>query len=136
MQQEHTLKITVIDDDAMMRTMLEDFIKNKYPNSEIASWPSGEEALKNLTLQQDLVILDFHLDAAGGGALNGIEIFKKLREKFSNMPVIFISGQDESKVGASILMQGANDYIVKNENVFERLDEVLISILGKSAQQK
>ena len=136
MQQKHTLKITVIDDDAMMRTMLVDFIRNKYPNAEIASWPSGEEALANISFQQDLVILDFHLDSAGGGILNGIEIFKKLRERFSNMPVIFISGQDESKVAASILMHGANDYIVKNENVFERLDKVLISVLGKSGTQK
>lgn len=136
MKPNSNLKIALIDDDTMMRTMLEDFIKNKYPNAELSSWPSGEEALEHITIQDDLVILDFHLDSANKGNLNGIDIFKKLREKFANIPVVFISGQDESKVAASILMQGANDYIVKNENVFERLDEVLISILGKSSVQK
>ncbi len=130
------MKITLIDDDAMMRTMLEDFLKDKYPDAEVSSWPNGEEAMQHISGVPDLVILDYTLDAEKRDSLNGIEIFKLLRSRFSDVPVVFISGQEASRVAASTMMHGAHDYIIKNENVFMRLEETLKSIFGKNGSSK
>ncbi len=135
MQRTLSIKITLVDDDPMMRSMLEDFLKEKYPQSEISSWSNGEDALKNTSEHQDLIVLDYILDAEKKGSMNGIEIFKRIRSQFPEVPVVFISGQEESKVAVSALMHGAHDYLVKNENVFQRLDETLIKILGKPRTQ-
>jgi len=127
-----SLKISLIDDDPMTRTMLEDFIREKYPFAILTCWSTGEEALANMKDSQDLIVMDYHLDSVSSGSLNGIEIFKKLKSRFPSTPVIFLSGQEESKVAASTLLHGAHDYIVKNENLFQRLGQSLNSVIGKS----
>ena len=130
------LKITLIDDDTMMRSLVEDFISEKYSHATITSYISGEAALASILVEQDLIILDYHLDSVKGESLNGIEIFKKLKDLFPAVPVIFISGQEESKIDASTLQHGANDYIVKNEKIFQRLETSMAKILGRPSSQK
>ena len=131
MYTNRTLKISLIDDDPQMREMLKDFFIEKYPLSEITSFATGEESLKKIITEPDLIVLDYHLDSIDALAMNGLQVLNKLKERFPNVPVIFLSGQEKAEVAANTMKYGAWDYIVKNENAFHRLEIHINNILGQ-----
>ena len=130
------MKIVLADDDAQMREMLTDFLSGKYPDSQISAYSGGEEALIKITEEPDLAILDYNLDSINPGAMNGLQIFQKLKEKYPKLPVIFLSGQDRAGIAANIIKYGAWDYVVKNENAFQRLEILIGKIFGNAELQK
>ncbi len=136
MENTITLRITLIEDDLLLREMIYDFLKKKYPFATVSLFNSGEDALEHLHLQQDLVLLDFNLSSKEPGRKNGIEILKALKKNFPGMPVVFVSGQDNPEVALSTIKHGAWDYIIKNDNIFNRLDVTLNQVLGEVKESK
>ncbi len=124
------IRITLIDDDPNMSEMLRDFFQDKYPSSELTSFTSGETALNDMYQAPDLIVLDYHLDSTDPGAMNGIQVLKKIKDRFPDVPVIFLSGQEKAEVAANTMKYGAYDYVVKNENAFHRLALLTNNILG------
>ena len=130
------IKVTVIDDDLQMNEMLKDFIGQKYPAAEINAYTSGEDALGKIFEEPDMIILDYHLDSKNTEAMNGVQILKKLKERYPDVHIVFVSGQDRAEVAANTMKYGAYDYIVKNENAFHRLEIVVKNILGNTELKK
>ena len=130
MYTNRTLKITLIDDDPHMREMLSDFFIQKYPLSEISSYSTGEDALKKTISPPDLIVLDYHLDSVNVIAINGLQVLMKLKERYPQVPVIFLSGQDKTEIATNTMKYGAWDYIVKNDSAFHRLEIHINNILG------
>jgi DNA-binding NtrC family response regulator len=130
------IRISVIEDELQMSEMLKDFILRKYPAAEISIYTSGEEALDKIYETQDLVIVDYHLDSDNPDAMNGVQLLKKLKERYPNVQVIFLSGQEKAEVAANTMKYGAYDYIVKNDSAFNRLEIVFKNVLGESSLKK
>lgn len=124
------LKITIIDDDNQMREMLRDFFNSKYASSQVTTFATGEEALEKMSVLPSLIVLDYHLDSMDAVAMNGLQVLKKLKERFPTVPVIFLSGQEKAEIAANTMKYGAWDYIVKNESAFHRLEILINNILG------
>src|SRR5262249_9457645 len=125
------MRISVIEDELQMSEMLKDFIRQKYPIAEINTYTSGEEALDKIFEAQDLVIVDYHLDSNNRDAMNGVLFLRKLKDRYPNAQVIFLSGQEKAEVAANTMKYGAYDYIVKNDNAFNRLEIVFKNVLGE-----
>ena len=136
MYTNRNLKIIVIDDDAHMREMLKDFFISKYGVPEVVVFSTGEEAMHKITAEPNVIILDYHLDSVDPAAMNGMQVLKKLKERFPNVPVVFLSGQEKAEVAANTMKYGAWDYIVKNESAFHRLEIVVNNILGHDELSK
>ena len=136
MEPNISLKITLIEDDLLLREMIYDFLKKKYPFATVSLYNSGETALEDLHAAQDLVLLDFNLSSKEPGRKNGIDILKELKKRFPGMPVVFVSGQDNPEVAISTIKHGAWDYIIKNDNIFTRLDVTLNQVLGEVKETK
>ena len=130
------IKTAVIDDDLQMTEMLKDFIGQKYPDAEISIYTSGEDALDKIFEVQDLIILDYHLDSKNTEAMNGVQVLKKLKDRYPDVPIVFVSGQEKAEIAANTMKYGAYDYIVKNENAFNRLEIVVKNILGNAELKK
>jgi len=130
------IRISVIEDELQMSEMLKDFIRQKYPVAEISMYSSGEEALDKIYETQDLVIVDYRLDSNNPDAMNGVQFLKKLKDRYPNAQVIFLSGQEKAEVAANTMKYGAYDYIVKNENAFNRLEIVFKNVLGESSLKR
>ncbi len=130
------MKIVLTDDDAQMREMLTDFLSGKYPEAQITAFSSGEETINKVNEEPDLAILDYNLDSINAGAINGLQVFQKLKEKYPKLPVIFLSGQDRAGIAANIIKFGAWDYVIKNENAFQRLEILIGKIFGNSQLEK
>ena len=124
------LKVCIIDDDSQMMEMLKDFFTSKYVASQVVAYTTGEEALKNIVTEPNLIVLDYHLDSMDATAMNGLQVLKQFKDRFPNVPVIFLSGQEKAEVAANTMKYGAWDYIVKNENAFNRLEILINNILG------
>ncbi len=121
MASEMKLSITLIDDDVALCEMQKDSLLRKFPDAQIAMYHTGEDALARIVDQPDIVVLDYQLDSVRADAMNGIQILSKLKEKFPELPVIFMSSQDRMEVASNTIKYGAYDYIVKNETAFHKL---------------
>lgn len=101
-------KILIVDDSQVMTKMLEAILKNDY---DIIIATSGEQCLK-IALREipDLILLDVLMEG-----LDGYEVCRKLKSDAITMdiPVIFITGLDETNDERKGLEVGAIDYITK-----------------------
>src|ERR1043166_9165460 len=129
------LNISIIDDDPQASAMLGDFLKQKFAGSEISIFKSGKDALDGIVNEPDIIILDYHLDSIAD-ALSGIEVLKKLKERFEHAPVIFLSNQEHADVATNTMKFGAYDYIESNVNSFHKVEIVINNILGHALLKK
>jgi DNA-binding response OmpR family regulator len=128
-----SLKVFIVEDNSQMAEMTKDHIIEKFPNAQISIFNTGEDALKE-TSSPDIIVLDYQLDTQNPRALNGIQVLGKMKKQFS-APVIFLSAQEKPEVSAHCIKYGAYDYVVKNREAFHRL-EVIISNILTSKKQK
>lgn len=105
-------QVLIIDDQPVMRKLLEQFLKDKY---EVIALENGREALEwmydgNIP---DVVIADLNMPE-----IDGFEYIKRVRESafFQDIPLIVLSGEDSSAERIKCLKLGANDYLIKPFN--------------------
>ena len=72
----------------------------------------------------DIIVLDINLPG-----MSGIEFLQKLRseEKYSDIPVLVVSANNERETIQEMIRLGINDYILKPINpriTYERIQEV------------
>lgn len=124
-------KILVVDDDLLIRNVLSEILKSRGYAVEIAK--NGKEALdmyhQNLAYQ--LIISDMNMPE-----MSGIEMIKKLREIDVEIPIIILSGNDEISTAMEALNKGANDYLLKDENIQDTIFISIDRVLEKQALEK
>ncbi len=126
--------IFIVDDDSMQAMMLQDYL-SKYTTFTIHLFSSGEECLKNLSLNPQIVFLDYNFDKIGKDAMNGTEILKEIKARKPEAEVIMFSGQDRIEVAVNTMKYGAFDYIVKSESAFHRSENVIFNIIRRMKLQ-
>jgi len=109
------VKINIIEDDRVFNRMIEYTLKLN-PDFEVKTYFNGEDFLKNLNNEPDVVTLDLGLPDYSGN-----DILKRIKKYNSEIEVIIISGQDDISTAVKLLKEGAYDYITKDENIKERL---------------
>lgn len=122
-------KVFIVDDEAMVRRMLEFKLKNR-EDLELHSFSSGEACMENIpTINPDIIILDYHMDTEKEGAMNGLETLLKVVETAPDTQVAMLSSQDNVSVAVDVLKKGAVDYIIKNSvfgiNTESAIDKII-----------
>lgn len=114
--------IAVVDDDMMYRQAIEVSLKN-VPGSRVLGFESGEQCFKHYhRIRPDILVLDYSLcSEADNGAMNGIEILKKVRQVNNRTTVIFLTGAGNTDVAVNAIRAGATDFITKDKNGLPRL---------------
>ena len=117
-------QVLIIDDEPIMRKLLEQILKDKY---EVISLENGREGLEWMYSGNipDLVVADLNMPE-----INGFEYIKKVRESgfFNDVPLIVLSGEESSSERIKCLKLGANDYLIKPFNPEEqglRIDNLI-----------
>lgn len=101
--------ILLVDDEADQRLTTKLLLSS--PTVEVIEAASGEEALEKIAQNKpDLVLLDFNMDG-----IDGIETLCRIRKLHGlrELPVLMLSGREESEIIVKALDSGANDYITK-----------------------
>ena|SRR6185503_3522274 len=130
------LQIALIDDDASFCEMVKDHIAKKIPDSVVTVYPTGETALAALQTSPDIVILDYQLDSVQADAMNGIQVLTKLKDRYPDLPVVFMSSQDRMEVATNTIKYGAYDYITKSETAFQRLELGITNLAERGKLKK
>ncbi len=117
---EH-IKILVIDDDAMIRTLLHNALAKK--GFEVSSAASGLDGLDIAkTKEIDVVLLDWMMPE-----MDGMEVLEELKRGGDTLhiPVFMLTSKEDSKDIDLAIRKGAVDYIVKPFKAYEVPDMVL-----------
>lgn len=124
MSQKH---IFIVDDNEMFNSMLKEHLSEN-PAFKISSFGTGEECLKNLFQNPDLIILDYNLNDIYKEAANGLEILEEIKKHKNPAHVIMLSSQKRYGVAAQTISKGAEQYVIKDDNAFDNIDKILEGI--------
>ncbi len=115
MQNTKNPLIFVVEDNQMYNKLVVSYLKtNKFTNIE--SYLSGEEVLKNMHKNPEIIIQDYLLEG-----MTGIEVLIKAKKTNPNVEFIFLSGQDSIDIAINTMKYGAYDYIVKDQMALQKL---------------
>jgi DNA-binding NarL/FixJ family response regulator len=132
---EKKIKIFLVDDDALYLKSLEiEFLQ--HADFVIETYATGELCLKNLSLNPDIIVLDYHLDGIDKTAMNGLETLDKIKAQNPDIPVIMLSSQDKIDVAIKCMHHRAGDYVVKSETAFIRLQKIITTIFTYKKMEK
>ena len=100
--------ICLVEDEQSLSDLIKMYLEKEGYN--VIQYFNGNDALKNIDNNDiSLWILDIML----GDDVNGYDIIKKIREKNSNVPVIFTSARDQDIDKIIGLEMGSDDYLAK-----------------------
>ncbi len=115
-------KIFIVEDDPWYGEILA-YHLGLNPDYKVVRFETGQECLNNLVAKPDIITIDFSLPD-----MRGDELFKKIRELNSTIPVIIISAQEEVSIAVSLLKAGVDDYLVKDDATKDLLWKSVIRI--------
>lgn len=117
-------KIFIVDDDRMLTEALTDYLTRKVAH-QVTAFHTGEECLKHLSENPDVIILDYYLDTENKVAANGMEILEVLKKNSPGTHVIMLSSQERYGVAMQTIQKGAEQYVIKDENAFEKISSLI-----------
>lgn len=114
-------KIFIVDDDLFVAALLQDLMKR---NTEhvISPFTNGEECMKELFQQPDVVVLDYNLNKRYDGAANGMVILQAIKKQAPNTHVIMLSAQEKFE---NTMEEEAAQYIIKDRKAFDKVAEMI-----------
>jgi two-component system, OmpR family, response regulator len=115
------------DDQAFLKAVEIDFEDDDV--FSVQTFPNGEQLIESLSVDPDIVILDYHLNGVDKSAMNGRKTMAAIKAENPLIPVIILSSQENVGTAISCVQNGAFDYIVKSEMAFFRLRKTLSSLL-------
>ena len=116
------LSLFVVEDDIFYSKLVQIKLEEKgYKNIKV--FHNGEEVVALLKKENpDCIVLDHILSNDG---LNGKDVLNYANYNNPYTNVIILSGQEDVEVAASMMKQGAYDYIIKNDMAFFNLSNTL-----------
>lgn len=125
-QAQKDIKILVVDDDPFIREVLVDVLAHEGYTTDTAE--HGQDGVDKFKANPTygLVISDIDMPVK-----NGVQLIKDLRNEGFEVPIIVLSGNSEISVAVDAIKSGANDYLLKDENIQETMSLAIERVLEK-----
>jgi CheY-like chemotaxis protein len=121
--------IFIVDDDPFINMLVvKRFTSEGY---KLEAFQYGEECLKALNKNPDLIILDYFFVNNDREVMNGMEVFDKIKEVKPDLPVIMLSGQEKGEIVLELARKGIDDYIIKDNNLIENLHTAITELFSR-----
>ncbi len=124
------IKIFLVEDDPTFTKLVKAALKDNL-QYDITAFTTAEECLNHIHENPDIVIIDYLLPDN-----SGLELMEKIDSYNNNIKKIIISGQTDVEVVVKSYKQGADDYIIKNENCLPELKNSLKNLADNISLQK
>ena len=112
--------ILIVDDERDIRELISEILFDEGYTTRLAG--TSEDAMCEITSQPPgLLILDIWLKDSD---MDGIDILKKVKSDYPEVPVVIISGHGNIEIAVAAIKQGAYDFIEKPFNI----DQLLVVI--------
>jgi CheY-like chemotaxis protein len=119
----------IVDDDPFINMLvIKRFESEGY---KIEAFESGEDCLKAMNKNPDLIILDYIFVKGDQKFMNGMEIFDNIKKLKPGIPVIMLSGQDKGEIVLELARKGIDDYIIKDNNLLDNLNTAIKEIFER-----
>lgn len=117
------ITILIVDDSETFRMSTTLLLLSHHFN--VIEAKDGEEALEKFHKNREikLVLIDYHMPR-----MNGAELTKALRLKYTKEELIIIGITADSIISNDFLHSGANDYLFKNSNIAEFFSRIYNNI--------
>lgn len=122
--------IFIVEDNEIYAMML-DYILSKDSIYQFVNFKSGEECIKNLYLDPDIIILDYGLPG-----INGYETLLEIKKQNPRIHVVMLSNNQDKDLPEKLIKAGADDYILKQGNGEKQIIEKIEAILANNEIQK
>lgn len=118
--------IFLVDDDPIINLLvMKRFAAEGYL---LESFRYGEDCLKEIHRNPDLIILDYYFVSENMEVMNGMEVFNRIKESNPRTPVIILSGQENGEIVLELARKGVDSYVIKDnfliENLFDSMREI------------
>ena len=106
------ITILLVEDDPFAREMLKAILTDE--KFDVITAKNGVDALKKYHSDSkvDLIISDMNMPE-----MDGLALVRHLRERNVDKPIIILTGNRELKTAIKTIYAGANDYLLKDENI-------------------
>ncbi len=104
-------KIMLVDDEADIRNIIKMHLEEK--NYNIIEAEDGEQAIKLLKSEDNLVNCGLILCDIRMPKVNGIECIEYFRDQAPGIPIVVITGYPETEMSVDLMKKGVKDYLVK-----------------------
>ncbi len=112
--------ILIVDDERDIRELIADILEDEGFSSRTVG--TAEDCMREVVeARPNLLILDIWLKDSD---MDGIDILKKVKKEYPNIPVVIISGHGNIEIAVAAIKQGAYDFIEKPFNI----DQLLVVI--------
>lgn len=134
-QLEKRALVLLVDDDEINRYVVTKLLKDDY---RMIAAESGEEAFVMLQQQiPDLILLDVYMPQMDGHA-----VLRQLKatEKYADIPVIFLTGDEDESTEIQGFSEGATDFLrkpLRKDVAVQRMNRIIeLSYLQKNLKQE
>ena len=123
--------IFIVDDDPIINML----VVRRFTSGgfRLEAFESGEDCLKAINMNPDLIILDYLFVKEGHKFMNGMEIFDKIKELKPSIPVIMLSGQEKGEIVLELARKGIEDYVIKDNNLIENLNVAIKELFDRKS---
>jgi two-component system, NarL family, invasion response regulator UvrY len=119
-------KILIVDDHAVVCGGLRQFLANTHDCQVAGEAHTGADALAQIAAEPwDLVLLDIGLPD-----ISGIEVLRRIRRQWPDLPVLIFSMHAEDEYAIAALQAGATGYLPKDSAPEEILEAIRRAISG------
>lgn len=116
--------IFFVDDDKMILNLLEYTVKTRF-DYHVKTFNYGENCLENMTMNPDLIVLDYIFLSDGNEKMSGMDVLTEIRKKYKKLPVIILSGNEDDGLEMEFLNKGASKFLCKNNYFIDALVETI-----------
>src|SRR5437867_3781676 len=95
--------IFIVEDNEIY-SMILDYILTKDSIYKFSSFKTGEECIKNLFRNPDVIILDYGLPG-----INGFDTLLEIKKQNPQIHVVILSSNTDKKLAARLMNAGADD---------------------------
>jgi DNA-binding NtrC family response regulator len=119
MKLQNTKRTFIVDDDPFWTAILTQML-NDLGYTNIITFENGDECLKNLHLNPNLIFLDYQMED-----MDGIEVLQKIKEYFPRIGVVFCTAHEDLSVAVNAMKYGSFDYLLKSNATRKELTAIL-----------
>ena len=105
------IRILLIEDSLAFQSVIRGFLDQTFVEAlDVLTVKTLQGGIESLDANDKIACILLDLDLPDS---EGPETFQRLREQTPNIPIVFLTGIEDEKLGLDLIKQGAQDYLVK-----------------------
>ncbi|HEY0885124.1 response regulator transcription factor [Ramlibacter sp. RBP-2] len=121
------IKIGIVDDHAIVRAGLKQFLSEMVDMRVVGEASTGREAIDLVrTTEMDVIIMDLSMPGQ-----SGIDALAMIRAKAPDVGILILSGYPEEQYAVNLIKQGASGYLNKECEPMEIVNAIRTIALGR-----